>query len=131
MKVLVAHNRYRSDVPSGENTVVDNDIVALRRAGVEVVPYLRSSDEIPGLPLAERLTLPLRPVHSPWDSRAVARLIEAERPDVLHLHNPYPLISPWVVRTAHRHGVPVVGDALGRGTGRERRGDRAAAALSP
>ena len=27
---------------------------------------------------------------------------------MLHLHNPYPLLSPWVVRTAHRHGVPVV-----------------------
>jgi len=27
---------------------------------------------------------------------------------VLHLHNPYPLLSPWVIRTAHAHGVPVV-----------------------
>jgi glycosyltransferase involved in cell wall biosynthesis len=27
---------------------------------------------------------------------------------VLHLHNPYPLLSPWVIRTAHAHGVPVL-----------------------
>ncbi len=27
---------------------------------------------------------------------------------MLHLHNPYPLLSPWVIRTAHAHGVPVV-----------------------
>ena len=27
---------------------------------------------------------------------------------MLHLHNPYPLLSPWVVRVAQRHGVPVV-----------------------
>jgi len=27
---------------------------------------------------------------------------------VLHLHNPYPLLSPWVVKTAHAHGVPVI-----------------------
>jgi glycosyltransferase involved in cell wall biosynthesis len=27
---------------------------------------------------------------------------------VLHLHNPYPLISPWIVRTAHARGLPVV-----------------------
>ncbi len=26
----------------------------------------------------------------------------------MHLHNPYPLLSPWVVRTAHAAGVPVV-----------------------
>jgi glycosyltransferase involved in cell wall biosynthesis len=35
-------------------------------------------------------------------------VIEGFRPDVLHLHNPYPLLSPWVIRTARRHGVPVV-----------------------
>ncbi|MGW1058686.1 glycosyltransferase [Micromonospora rubida] len=39
---------------------------------------------------------------------ALGRLITEHRPDVLHLHNPYPLLSPWVVRTAHKHGVPVV-----------------------
>ena len=26
----------------------------------------------------------------------------------MHLHNPYPLLSPWVIRTAHAHGVPVI-----------------------
>jgi glycosyltransferase involved in cell wall biosynthesis len=40
--------------------------------------------------------------------RDLAALIKRERPDLLHLHNPYPLLSPWVVRTAHRAGVPVV-----------------------
>ena len=102
------HNRYRSDVPSGENTVVDNDIESLARAGVCVVPYLRSSDEIPDLPTTQRLTLPLRPLHSPWDTRAVARLLQDERPDVLHLHNNNPLISMSVVKVAHAAGVPVV-----------------------
>ena len=27
---------------------------------------------------------------------------------MVHLHNPYPLISPWVIRTARAYGVPVV-----------------------
>ena len=40
--------------------------------------------------------------------RDLAELLRRERPDVLHLHNPYPLLSPSVVRTAHAHGVPVV-----------------------
>ena len=41
MKVLVAHNRYRSDVPSGENVVVDAEIASCSRdAGVDVVPLL-------------------------------------------------------------------------------------------
>ncbi|RGC68761.1 hypothetical protein C5N14_12250 [Micromonospora sp. MW-13] len=39
---------------------------------------------------------------------ALSWLITEHRPDVLHLHNPYPLRSPWVLRTAHKHGGLVV-----------------------
>ena len=108
MKVLVAHNRYRSELPSGENAVVDEEIAELTRAGVEVVPYLRSSDEIPGLAPLAKLSVPLRPVHSPGAVADVRRLIAENQVDVLHLHNPYPLISMSVVRAARQAGVPVV-----------------------
>src|SRR5215471_176182 len=108
MKVVIAHNRYSSAQPSGENVVVDAEIAQLRAAGVEVVPFLRSSDEIGSLPLGRKILLPMAPVWAPGAQRDLARLLRDERPDVFHLHNPYPLLSPWVVRTAHAHGVPVV-----------------------
>jgi glycosyltransferase involved in cell wall biosynthesis len=108
MKVVVAHNRYSSAQPSGENTVVDAEIAQLTAAGVEVVPFLRSSDEIGALPAAQKALLPVSPIVAPRAVRELRALIRSERPDVLHLHNPYPLLSPWVVRTAHAHGLPVV-----------------------
>jgi glycosyltransferase involved in cell wall biosynthesis len=108
MKVVVAHNRYSSAQPSGENTIVAAEIDQLRAAGVEVVPFLRSSDEIGALPPARKLLLPLSPIVSPEASGKLKELIRREQPDLLHLHNPYPLISPWIVRTAHAHGLPVV-----------------------
>jgi glycosyltransferase involved in cell wall biosynthesis len=108
MRVLVVHNRYVSAVPSGENAVVDEEVAALREAGVEVLTHVKSSDEIATYGAARRAGLAVRPVRSGGDARAVAALIRRERPDVLHLHNPYPLVSPWVVRVAHRAGVPVV-----------------------
>jgi glycosyltransferase involved in cell wall biosynthesis len=108
VKVVVAHNRYREAQPSGENTIVDLEIAQLAAAGVEVLPFLRSSDEIPALPATSKALLPVSPIYAPKAQRELADLIEEHRPDVLHLHNPYPLLSPWVVRTAHRHGVPVV-----------------------
>jgi glycosyltransferase involved in cell wall biosynthesis len=52
--------------------------------------------------------LPVSPTYSRRAQRELAEVLREHRPDVLHLHNPYPLISPWVVRTAHAHGVPVV-----------------------
>src|SRR5262245_44542080 len=108
MKVVVAHNRYASARPSGENNVVDAEIAQLRAAGVAVVPFLRNSDDIATLPPAQKALLPLSPIRNGPAQRALGDLLDRERPDVLHLHNPYPLLSPWVVRTAHRHGVPVI-----------------------
>jgi glycosyltransferase involved in cell wall biosynthesis len=108
VKVVVAHNRYRSDAPSGENIVVDLEIEQLRSAGVTVVPFQRSSDDIPALPAAQKALLPLSPIWSPSSTRALADVLRAERPDILHLHNPYPLLSPAVVFKAHQFWVPVV-----------------------
>jgi len=108
MRVVIAHNRYRSAQPSGENRIVDAEIAQLTGAGVEVVPFLRHSDDIGALPLAQKALLPVSPLWNPSAARELARLLADERPDVLHLHNPYPLLSPWLVRVAHRYGVPVV-----------------------
>ncbi|MEU4779608.1 glycosyltransferase [Micromonospora sp. NPDC023633] len=108
MRIVVAHNRYRQAQPSGENTIVDAEIAQLTAAGVEVLPFIRSSDEIPSMSKTAKALLPISPIWAPRAQEELSRLITEHRPDVLHLHNPYPLISPWIVRTAHRHGVPVV-----------------------
>lgn len=108
MKIVIAHNRYSSAQPSGENTIVDYEIGALREAGVEVVAFQRSSDEIASLPAHKKAALAVSPVHAAGTQRELAALLERERPDLLHLHNPYPLLSPSVVGTAHKHGVKVV-----------------------
>ena len=108
MRVLVVHNRYRSDQPSGENRVVDAEISALKAAGVKVSAYLRSSDEISDMTGMNRIAVSLRPLHSRSAVSAVESLIRRDSPDVLHIHNPYPLISLSVVGAAHRHDIPVV-----------------------
>ncbi len=108
MKVVVAHNRYRTGQPSGENVVVDAEIEQLRAAGVEVLPFLRSSDEIAEMSAPQKALLPISPIYNRQAQRDLAELITSHHPDVVHLHNPYPLLSPWVVRTAHAHDVPVV-----------------------
>jgi glycosyltransferase involved in cell wall biosynthesis len=108
VRVLVVHNEYRSEMPSGENQVVAAEGEMLRRAGVEVDTYVRSSDELEGCGVLQRAALPIRPIFSVTDVRAIRRRIRAMRPDVVHLHNPFPLISPWVVRVAKSEGVPVV-----------------------
>jgi glycosyltransferase involved in cell wall biosynthesis len=108
VRVLVVHNQYRSAAPSGENEVVAAEVEVLRSVGVEVETYFRSSDEIEHFGQSQRATLPVRPIYSFEDARAIRRRIRQTRPDVVHLHNPFPLISPYVVRVAKSEGVPVV-----------------------
>jgi glycosyltransferase involved in cell wall biosynthesis len=108
VKVIVAHNRYREAIPSGENVIVDTEIAQLTAAGVEVLPFQRSSDSIAAMPASQKALLPISPIYGRQAQRDLSALLTDHRPDVLHLHNPYPLLSPWVVKTAHAHGVPVV-----------------------
>jgi glycosyltransferase involved in cell wall biosynthesis len=107
VRVLVAHNRYRSTAPSGENRLVDAEIALLRDAGVDVVHLLTDSDDIAAGPRGVLQAAP-GPVYSPTGVRRFRRTLDETRPDVVHLHNVYPLISPYVVRVAGRAGVPVV-----------------------
>jgi glycosyltransferase involved in cell wall biosynthesis len=108
VKVVVAHNRYREAIPSGENVIVDTEIAQLTAAGVEILPFQRSSDSIGELPAVQKALLPVSPIYGRHAQQELSALLTEHRPDVLHLHNPYPLLSPWVVKTAHAHGVPVV-----------------------
>ena len=49
MRIVVAHSRYRSAAPSGENRVVDQEAAALAGLGHEVELFERRSDDIDGL----------------------------------------------------------------------------------
>lgn len=108
MRVAMLHNRYRSGQPSGENTVVSQTIDLLRAAGHEVDLYARDSDEIAGMPRKDRALLPLRSVWSFSGERDLTFRLQERRPDIVHVHNTFPLLSPSVLRAAHRQQLPVV-----------------------
>lgn len=108
MKVLIAHSRYRSAAPSGENLVVDQESAALADAGHEVALFERHSDRIGSWSLVARAAVPLRITRSRPVRRELTQLLRRERPDVLHVHNTFPLLSPSVLVAARNAGVPVV-----------------------
>jgi glycosyltransferase involved in cell wall biosynthesis len=108
VRVLVVHNRYRSEQPSGENNVVDQEVALLARAGHEVDVFERRSDDIAAMSLPRKATVPLR---VPWNSRVRAELatrLRQERPDVVHIHNTFPLLSPSVLAACADVDVPAV-----------------------
>lgn len=108
LRVLLIHGRYRSAQPSGENEVVDDEVRLLREYGADVDHVELQSDEIEQWPAWKRATLPARVVWSRAGQRVVQEAIDRSRPDVIHIHNTFPLFSPAVFRTAYRSGAGVV-----------------------
>lgn len=108
MKILVVHNRYRSAQPSGENAVVEDESELLREFGHEVETLEVESDQIAQWPLRKKATLPIRVVWSREGQRLVREAISRIRPDVVHFHNTFPLLSPSALLAARRAGVAVV-----------------------
>jgi glycosyltransferase involved in cell wall biosynthesis len=108
MRVLIVHNRYRSTQPSGENLAVDADAAMLRSRGVHVDELCPSSDDLDLRRPGDLLASGLGPIYSPRGVAAFDKLVRESRPDIVHVHNVYPLISPWVIRRAKALGVPVV-----------------------
>ncbi|MFF0340472.1 glycosyltransferase [Kribbella sp. NPDC004875] len=108
MKILMVHNRYRSTAPSGENRVVDQESAALAAAGHSVRHFERHSDDIEDWPALKKATLPARVVWSRAARHDLARDLFRHRPDVVHIHNTFPLLSPSVLYACRLAGVPAV-----------------------
>jgi len=103
---LVVHNRYRQ--PGGEDAVVRAEVDQLRACGHRVIRYTRDNSEIAGYGVARKAWLPLRATFNPQTYSAIRGLIARERPDIVHIHNFFPLISPAAHYAAKSTGVPVV-----------------------
>lgn len=108
MRILVVHNRYRPTAPSGENGVVDQETAALRALGHEVELFQRHSGEIESWSLPRKATLPARTIWSQESRRALAAELARFRPDVVHVHNTFPLLTGSVLRACRDAGVPLV-----------------------
>ncbi len=108
MRVVLAHNFYGSEAPSGENLVFQAERDLLRARGHEVLEFTRHSDD-----LRRRGAWGL--VHgalaTPFNAAALLRLrrlLVRARPEVLHVHNTFPLLSPAVVHAARGRPVATV-----------------------
>jgi glycosyltransferase involved in cell wall biosynthesis len=108
MKVLVVHNRYRSTSPSGEDRVVDQEVDALEAAGHDVRRFERFSDDIAQFSVPGKVLVPVRVVRNPRTARQLDGALQEFGPDVVHLHNLFPLIGSSVLDSCQRQSVPCV-----------------------
>ena len=105
MKVVVVHNSYQQK--GGEDVVFQQECAMLERAGHAVVTYCRSNWEIDGQRGLSRILSAPKVVWSGQTHTEFLRLLEREKPDVVHIHNTFYMMSPSIFYACHEAGVPV------------------------
>jgi glycosyltransferase involved in cell wall biosynthesis len=106
MKLLLAHNRYRQS--GGEDEVFLRESDLLLSAGHEVLEFTPNNSEIAEDGILNKAKIAMRTLWA-WDSVARLRsLLRIERPDLVHFHNTFPLISPAAYYACQKEGIPVV-----------------------
>ena len=96
MKILLTHNYYGSAAPSGESQVFEAEGELLKQRGHAVGEFVRHSDTIRARGAWGALQGALS---TPWNSFAAAAIKNAvaeQQPEVVHVHNTFPLLSPSI-----------------------------------
>jgi glycosyltransferase involved in cell wall biosynthesis len=96
LRILLVHNFYGSAAPSGENQVFVAEKALLQARGHEVAQFTRHSDEIRGLGAWGAIQGAAATPWNPWAAQAIRQTVARFLPDVVHVHNTFPLISPSI-----------------------------------
>jgi glycosyltransferase involved in cell wall biosynthesis len=99
VRILLLHSRYRSGPASGENRVVEDEMRLLSEAGHEVDLF---SPELDSVSIRSTLEAAIDTIWSRTAIAEVERRIERRRPDIVHCHNLFPMLSPGVLRAGSR-----------------------------
>ena len=106
MKIALVHNAYQW--LGGEDIIVNQERDLLRSAGHRVLEYRRSNQEIANGTLVQQIKLAQRTVWSSDTYRDFRALLRREKPDVVHVHNTFVMISPAIYWACAEEDVPVV-----------------------
>ncbi len=105
MKVIMVHNAYGKF--SGEEAVVRDITSLLISKGHDVVKFERSSAELPNLKFGTFRSF-FSGIYNPWARIQFKNALAIEHPEIIHIHNLFPLISPSILSVAKSAGIPVV-----------------------
>jgi len=102
-KILMVHNKYQ--ILGGEDVVFNQEKLLLEKNNVQVKEYLLDNKIIDH---SNPFRIALRTIWSATSNKEIRNIIRQEKPDVVHFHNVFPLISPSAYYAAKSEGVAVI-----------------------
>ena len=103
MKIVVAHNYYQQ--PGGEDQCVAAEVAMLSTHGHKVITYCLHNNAIDAM---NGIEVASRTIWSQPAFREMRELFRTHRPQIVHFHNTFPLISPAAYYAAQAEKVRVV-----------------------
>ena len=104
MKIILVHNKYQQ--AGGEDLVFQSEGTLLAEHGHQVEYVVFDNKEIKTS--LDKWLSGISVLYNPWSSQRLQRKIEAFHPDVIHVHNFFPLASPSIFYAAKKYNIPVV-----------------------
>jgi len=106
MKIVLVHNTYQQ--PGGEDAAFRNEYNLLTKAGHEVVRYVRSNHDVSHYVSVRQLALAKRTIWASDTREEFRQLLLRERPEIVHVHNTFLMVSPSVYWACRDANVPVI-----------------------
>ncbi len=104
MKIIQVHNYYQ--YAGGEDVVVQNEKTLLEAHHHDVFQYTRHNNEIAGI--QGKLNVLLNTHYSAPSRDDFKQTLALHKPDVVHVHNFFPLITPSVFDACRQMRIPSV-----------------------
>jgi glycosyltransferase involved in cell wall biosynthesis len=104
MIIAQIHNQYLNK--GGEDVVLEREHDLLKSAGHTVLQYFVSNKEVTGLTGKVKTAL-LMPFSKEQKNKLLA-FLKKEQPEVVHVHNFLPVLTPAVFYACHELQIPVV-----------------------
>lgn len=108
MKLLAIHNFHRKGSASGDDQVFKSETSLLEQHGHTVIKYSVRNDEFDNAGLLGKVKSTFGMLWSFKNYNNVEKIIKEEKPDIVHVHTFFPLLSPSILYAARRNGCKVV-----------------------
>jgi len=106
MKILLCHNFYQQS--GGELVAVLALKSLLEQRGHNVVFYTKDNLEVKEYNKKQKIAFFPRTLFSQDTYHSLYQIVAREKPDIAHVHNVFPLLSPAVYIALHRARIPIV-----------------------
>lgn len=106
MKVLIIHNKYSNY--GGEDKIVEQQYNIFKKNGIDVRLYCKDNNFINKFTKINKFKLIKEAYYSMQVEKELLIFLVDFKPDIIHIHNIYPLVSPVVYDLFSKMNIPIV-----------------------